>query len=492
MGLLALGFASVAAAAENAAPAQGSPAPAPAPTTVAAPASPAQPAVPARIERVHVIPIQGEIGSSVLYVVRRGIKEAMAADADLIVFDMKTPGGALGPTLEIMEAIARFPRPTITYVNSEAMSAGAFIAASTQEIWFAPQGIIGAAAPVAAGGQDVEATMKLKVVSYLKARIRAESQDKGYRGEVISAMIDADREFKIGDKVIKEKGELLSLTAVEAARTYGTPPQPLLSAGTAGSLADLIAQRSGGTHPKVTTLEMTWSETLASWLNSIAPVLLGIGMLALFIEFKTPGFGVFGIVGIVLLAIVFLSSYIAGLSGHEPILFFVLGVALLAVEIFFFPGTVVMGVAGLLLIFGSLVWAMADLWPNEPLTVAWSGDAFVQPLLNLLFGLLIAGGVGVLLIRFLPRGWVWDRLVLNTAVAAQAQVSGGASATTTRPDELIGARGVAATALRPSGQIDIDGRRYEARVEMGTVPAGASVVVVRRTDFELIVEETHS
>jgi membrane-bound serine protease (ClpP class) len=111
------------------------------------------------------------------------------------------------------------------------MSAGAFISATTQEIWFAPMGVIGAARPVTSTGQDIDETMKLKIVSYLKARVRAISEGKGYRGQVISAMIDKDYELKIGDVVIKPKGELLSLTASEASKTYGDPPQPLLGGG---------------------------------------------------------------------------------------------------------------------------------------------------------------------------------------------------------------------------------------------------------------------
>src|SRR5436190_4367268 len=167
-------------------------------------------------EHIYVIPVREQIGSPVLYIVRRGIKEAIEQKADALIFDMKTPGGALGTTLEIMEAIAKFPGTTITYVNNEAMSAGAFISATTQEIWFAPSGIIGAAAPVSMGGQEVEATMRQKIVSYLKGRIRATSEGKGYRGQVVSAMIDSDYELKIGEKVIKEKGGLLTLTASEA------------------------------------------------------------------------------------------------------------------------------------------------------------------------------------------------------------------------------------------------------------------------------------
>lgn len=435
--------------------------------------------------RVHVIPVRGPIGSAVLYLVRRGIKEAIEQKADALVFDMKTPGGELDSTFSIMEAIARFPGTTITYVNSEAMSAGAFISATTNEIWFSPEGIIGAAAPVSAGGQDVEATMKLKIVSYLKARVRAMSEGKGYRGEVISAMIDADKELKIGDEVIKGKGELLSLTAGEAAKSYGDPPRTLLSAGTAKSVDDLIVRRFGPTRPVVTTLAMTWSEAFAVWLNSISPILMGLGMLALFIEFKTPGFGVFGIVGIVCLAVVFMGNYVAGLSGHEPVVIFGLGMVLVALELFFFPGVVLVALAGVVLMFGSLVWSMADIWPNEP--VVFSATLFLQPLLNVGLGLLIAVTLGLLLVRFIPQGWFWDRMILSSAVSRSAQAAGGAPERLENTDGMIGRRGVAATALRPAGQVEIDGVRYEARVEVGALDAGTAVTVVRRTDFALIV-----
>ena len=212
--------------------------------------------------RVYVIPVREQIGSAILYIIRRGIKEAIDQKADVVILDMKTPGGALNTTLEIMEAIAKFPGTTITFINDEAISAGAFISATTDEIWFAPGGIIGAAAPVSMGGQDVEATMRQKVVSYLKARIRSSSEGKGYRGEVISAMIDADYLLKIDDTLIKDKGELLSLTATEAAKVYGDPPKPLLSAGTARSIDDLLAQRFGPgerTNFGVLGIPFTWA-----------------------------------------------------------------------------------------------------------------------------------------------------------------------------------------------------------------------------------------
>lgn len=482
--LLALLFPLLARSGEASAAGAVESAPSPAPST--APAS----ALAAAPTRVMVIPVREEIATPILYIIRRGLKEAIEQKADVVVLDMKTPGGALDVTFEIMEALGRFPGRTITYVNTEAISAGAFISAMTSEIWFAPTGVIGAAAPVMATGGEIDASMKQKIVSYLRARVRAVSEGKGYRGEVISAMIDANYELKIGDKIIKPKGELLSLTASEANERYGDPAQPLLAAGTAATLDELLTQKLGATAESTRSFEVSWSEKFAVLLNSVRPLLLGLGLLLAFIEFKTPGFGVFGISAAVLLAAVFFGHYIAGFSGHEPVLVFVLGLLAVMVELIFFPGVVVVAAGGLLLMLGSLVWSMADLWPNEPIT--FSPEVFLEPVANLVAGLGVAVVLGLLLARFLPRGWIWDRMVLATSVSGAAQMAGSAPDVVASAPSLIGARGVAVTGLYPSGQVEVDGHRYEARLAVGSVERGAAVVVRSRSEFGLVVETIES
>ncbi|MES2697202.1 MAG: NfeD family protein [Verrucomicrobiota bacterium] len=439
--------------------------------------------------KVVVIPVREAVDSPLLFIIRRGLKEAIEQKADVVVLDMKTPGGELGVTFEIMEALAKFPGKTVTFVNSEALSAGAFISATTEEIWFSPDGVIGSAAPVLSTGGEVDATMKQKIVAYLKARVRATSEGKGYRGQVISAMIDSDYELKIDDKVLKGKGELLALTATEASARYGNPPEALLAAGVAKDVEALLTKKFGAGNYTATRLEVTWSERFAVFLKALSPILMGLGMLSLYIEFKTPGFGFFGIAGIACLAIVFLSNYVAGLSGHEPMLVFGLGLLLVAMEIFFMPGAVIFALTGLVLMLGSLVWSMADLWPNEPLSTAWTADAFNAPMANLGIGLLIAVALALALARFIPRGWVWDKLVVQSTVGGAAQIAGGGVQRTDDVARLVGREGIAASTLRPGGQVEIDGQRYEARVELGVVESGRPVVVRAYSDFGLIVEE---
>jgi membrane-bound serine protease (ClpP class) len=197
---------------------------------VAAPAIAAQAvATPGAPVGVLVIPVRDEIASPILYVIRRGLKEATDRGIKTVVLDMDTPGGSAGVMLEIMEALDKFPGQKVTYVNSEAISAGAIIASVSDEIYFAPKGVMGSADVVTATGEDLPAAMKRKVDSYLSAKIEVYSRHSPRRADVIKAMRIPDFELKLDDTVIKPKGELLTLTAEKAIALYGDPPTPLLA-----------------------------------------------------------------------------------------------------------------------------------------------------------------------------------------------------------------------------------------------------------------------
>lgn len=442
---------------------------------------------PTPLAKVVVIPVRAQIAKPELYILRRGLKQAIENKVDTIILDMETPGGALDVTFEILKALDKFPGKTVTYINNEAISAGALISAGTDEIYFAPAGIIGSAAPVLATGAEIDETMRAKIVSYLKARVRSISEGKGYRGEVISAMIDMDYELKIGETVIKPKGELLALTAAEAVKTYGDPPLPLLGAGIADSLDALMDQLHGKDGYSVVRLEVTWSEKLAQYITTFTPLLLAAGLLLLFIEFKTPGFGVFGVGGGLLLGVVFFGHHAAGLSGHEPALFFVLGLTLLVLELFFLPGTFFLAVSGGILMLGSLVWAMADFWPDEPLD--FSGGVLVGPLASVMIGVILALVIFLAILRYLPKGGLWGRMVLEGAVGGEPDgIHALNDSFVTDGHALAGKLGTAVTSLFPSGQVEIDGKRYEAKLDAGFAEAGVAVRVTGRFEFGLAVE----
>ncbi len=438
---------------------------------------------------VYVVPIQGEIGSPQLYILRRALKLAIENHVDTVVLDMDTLGGDMETTLDMMEALAKFDGRTITYVNDKAMSAGSYIAVVTNKIYLAPTGTIGAAAVVGGSGEDISSTMKQKIDSFMRGRVSALAGPGRYRKDVQRAMMDSAFEFKIGDKVIKPPGELLTLDAKAASEMYGEPPEPLLAAGQAKNVDALLIQLFGVNGYVVRDFHVSWSEALAKWLNVISPILIGAGVLMLFIEFKTPGFGIFGLGGITLLLLVFASHYIAGLAGYEPVVLFVVGLVLIALELFLFTGSVACGALGLLCFFGSFVWAMTDVWPTSDYGL--TPGSLTQPLFNLVLGLLLAFGGAALLLRFLPKSWFYGRLINEESVpsTSYAAGSGGATATGALTVPEPGALGTAMTDLRPLGEIEVAGARFQARATLGQIERGAAVIVVSRKDFALAVKK---
>ena len=197
--------------------------------------------------KVYILPIREDIMPPLVYVVRRGVKEAMEANADALILDMNTDGGRVDVTEEIIEIISKFKGPTVTYVNDRAFSAGAFISVATQKIYMAPQSVIGAAAPImmSPGGTGVEKmpdTVEAKMTSAVRALVRTQAEKNGHNIEVIEAMIDKTKELTIDGEVLNKEGNILTLTDRQAAKEYGNPPKPLLSSGTVESLDALLAQ----------------------------------------------------------------------------------------------------------------------------------------------------------------------------------------------------------------------------------------------------------
>ncbi|NDV62159.1 hypothetical protein G0Q06_06845 [Puniceicoccales bacterium CK1056] len=447
--------------------------------------------------KVHVyrVPITEGISKPNLFILRRSIKQAIEQNVNVIVLDMDTPGGRLDVTLDMMELLERFDGETITFVNKDAISAGAYISMATDSIYFAPDGVMGAAAVVSGGGQEIDESMKAKINSYLLARMRSYTGEFPYRAEVIRAMADLDYELEIDGKVLKAEGELLSVTAAEAVELYGDPPFPLLADGIATDLDDLLAQRYGEGVTVLETFEISWSEEAAKYLDSIAPILLGLGLLLLFVEFKTPGFGLFGIAGLTLVAIVFASNYLAGLAGFEAILFFLLGLVFIVVDIFLLPGTFVFLVLGLVFILGSLLWSLSDIWPTPDgdgpggISFTVEMDSIWAALYEILGAFAIAAFGLWLIWRFLPNTPIYGRLVHSISGAMPDPViSGGGEVRGTEALPDVGAKGVVVGPMHPLGEVSIDGKRYQASVAIGSLDRGTPVVVTGYKNFSLLVE----
>jgi membrane-bound serine protease (ClpP class) len=451
---------------------------------------------PARAKKTaYIIPIRDDIAPPLVYVVRRGVKEAMSAQADLLVLDMKTNGGRLDTTEEIISILNEFRGDTVTFVNDRAFSAGAFISVATRRIYMAPSGVIGAATPImmAPGGQvqALPENVEAKQMSAVRALVRRVAEKNGHNVDVVEAMIDRNRELTVDGTVINPKGDILTLTASEAAKAYGNPPKPLLSSGTVDNL-DTLLQQLGYGNAKRVEIKPTGAERLGTWINAISPILLMVGVICLYIEFKTPGFGAPGIIGITAFAIYFLGGYIAGFSGFEWMLVFLVGVILLALEFFVFPGTVFLGVIGAALMVGGIVMALIDLYPGIPTTpgvptlprfAGPSRDSVERALWTLTLAVVGSGVAVWLASRWLPKTSMYATLISTSASGAATT-----AAFAQREVEWIGQTGTTVSALRPGGKAQFGDSILDARSQGEMLPKGAPVRIIAFSNGTAVVE----
>ncbi|MEX1045424.1 MAG: hypothetical protein WEC73_04785 [Chthoniobacterales bacterium] len=432
---------------------------------------------------VVVIPIKGVVSQAQFFFLRRVLKAGEASKASAYILDMDTPGGELGAAVEILQALLKVEAPTYTYVNPNAGSAGALIALGTKHIWMAPVSAIGAAAPVMGGGQEIPETLSAKIVSYYSGYFRSAAESNGHNPDIAVAFINKDKEVKVGKKVISEEGELLTLSAQEAVEKIGG--KPLLADGMAKSVADLV--RDAGLQPPVIVeTEPSGFERAALYITMLAPLFLLGGIIGTYIEFKSPGFGVPGVIAAMCFALFFAGHYVAGLTGMEVVAFFVLGVILILVELIFIPGIVVLALAGTMLMLGSLLWAMVDYYPTAP---EWPTlDVFLLPLANLGVAIGLSGVAIFFLAQFFPKLPVLRRLVLTTSEP------GGGSLTMDEPGAAhlpvrAGDRGRALSMLRPVGRAEFGGEVVDARAESDFLPAGTPLVALRAEGSEVVVEQ---
>jgi len=432
---------------------------------------------------VVVVPLQGEISQSLATFLRRAIKAAETAQASAIILDMNTYGGRLDSAEEITNILNHVKIPTYTFINSNAGSAGSLIALATQHIYMAPVSAIGAAAPVLATGEDLPTTMREKTISYWSALIRGSAIRNGHNPDVGEAFMNKEKEVKIGDRVVHAKGTLLTLNAQEA--TEKINGKPLLADGTADSVADLA--RKAGIKADLVTLDPTGFEKLAFWITALAPLLLLGGIIGVYLEFKIPGATLPGIVAAVCFTLFFLGHYLAGLAGWEVVALFVLGLALVLIEILFFAhSTIVFGVVGVFLMLASILWAMVDRYPGENFMP--TGKVLLMPLVNLIVAIVAAVIIISLLARYLPRTSFYRRFALVTSNPSGPSLAGAPRQFATAISLAPGARGVAVSMLRPGGKARFSDHLVDVVTEGEFVAPDTPITVVQTDGMRIVVK----
>lgn len=407
------------------------------------------------------VPVTGTVEMGLAPFLERTLAEAEASGARAVVLDIETFGGRVDAAERIVSAVSRAEVPVYSYVNMHAYSAGAMIALAAERVLMRRGAAMGAVTPV--DGQGVKASEKM--VSVMRARMRALAEARGLDPAIAEAMVDEEIEVE----GIVERGKLLTLTAEEAA---GLGYAEVVDdwAGLARAL-DLESA-------EVVEAQVNWAERLVRFFTNpvIAPFLLSIGFLGLIVEVKTAGFGLAGLAGLLSLGLFFGSHLLIGLAGIESLILLGAGVVLLAVEALVIPGMGVFGIVGGLALAGGIFMAMLGDLPG--------GADFTRAAGVISATVLLVLACTWVLLRALPGNWRLQRI--GVLLSQSTDRRGGYTSASVRT-ELVGAEGVAITPLRPAGVGLFGDERIDVVSESEWIEEGTRVRVISAEGYRHIV-----
>ena len=410
--------------------------------------------------------VEGMIDNGLVHYIDRAIAQAEERGDDVIVFELDTFGGLVDAADKIRQSILDADIRTIAFINKNAASAGALISYACDEIVMAEGASIGAATVVE--GQSGEKASE-KMQSYFRGLMRSTAEANGRDPKIAEAMVDESIEVE----GIIEAGKLLTLSASEA-----------LEVGVADDVVDnktaMLAKLSIEQEDIVETAQ-SWEEATLRFIAN--PVVSGILMLmmmsGLYFEFQTPGFGFGGAAAAVGAALFFAPLYIMGLAEAWEILLFALGVILLIVEIFVIPGFGVPGILGLLLVVFSLG---ASLIGNVGLSFPEQTEV-TRAVWTMAITLSASFGAIAMFARAMP-----DRRAFGLLVLRETLTETDASSDEEEYKLLLGQEGIAKSPLRPSGVVDFSGRRMDVQTLGDFIESGEKVVVKQVNGHRVLVE----
>jgi membrane-bound serine protease (ClpP class) len=388
---------------------------------------------------VDLIVVDGSINPAVDDFIRENIARAKTSGARALIIQLDTPGGLLESTRTIVKEMLGAQVPIIVYVapsGAGAGSAGVFITMAAHIAAMAPGTNIGAAHPVAGGGQEVKGVMGEKIENFTASFGETIARRRGRNAEWA---VQAVRK----SVAITEKEALAKKVIDIVAR----------------DLDDLLRQANGRKvdldgrdvtlnlkNVRVVRIDMSLKQKILNAIANpnIAYLLLMAGILGLYMEFSHPGVFFPGVAGAICLLLAAASLQLLPFN-YVGLILILLGIALLVGEAFM-PSFGVLGVGGIVaLTFGSLLLF-------DPESTGLAVDR------SIVFTAAATVGSFVLIISYL---------------VFQSQ----RSKPTLGFEGLIGEIGEARSVLAPSGKIFVHGEYWNAEAD-GEVAAGDKVEVV--------------
>lgn len=426
--------------------------------------------------QVYLLEVHGTIDMGLAHFFERTIPELNDQGGDAILLDIDTFGGRVDAATDMKNALLKSEIPTIAYINTKAISAGALISLACDTIVMSSGGTIGATTVV-----DVQSNKAgEKAQSYMREEMAATAEATGRNPSIAMAMVDES--LDIDTLVINS--DTLFLDDIE-----GAVEGKLVTLRTSTALKyemadyqfdtmDELLDHFGYSQADVEIIEPTWSEAIVRFLTDpvVSSLLMTIGFLGIIFELQSPGWGIPGIVGLVALALFFSTSIIADLASMTDLLILLVGIVLLGIEAFVIPGFGLFGILGLIIIvYGLFTLLIPDIpTPGDINRALWGLTISI-----------IGGIIGlIMLIKQLGRSKIWSKISLGTQ---ETQVEGYSASLGL--EDLVGKHGKALTTLRPAGTALVGDKRLDVVTEGDYLDIGDEIEVIRIDGNRIVVQK---
>lgn len=434
-------------------------------------------------EIVYKIDIKKDIGSTTWLYVQKGFDEAINLNATSILIHMNTYGGEVLYADSIRTKILNSNIPVYVFIDNNAASAGALISIAADKIFMRPGANIGAATVVNQTGEQ----MPDKYQSYMRATMRSTAEAQG-KDTIINGNDTTfrwKRDPLIAEAMVDERTVVPGL--IDSGRTLTFTAQEAIKynycEGLANSVDEVITKHLGLVDFELVEFKPTTYDNIKGFLMSsvFQGILIMLIIGGIYFELQTPGIGFPLGVAILAAILYFAPLYMDGLAANWEILLFIIGLVLVALEIFVIPGFGIAGVSGILFIITGLTLSLLDNvnFDFEPVNAV----AFRGALLTVILGLTGGFGLVIYLTHKIGTKGLFSKMALNTTM----QNDEGYIGVPIIGRQYVGFEGIATTVLRPSGKVRIEDEIFDAVSEDGFIDKNEKVIVLKYESGQVYV-----
>ena len=403
-----------------------------------------------------VMELKAEIDPRTNRYVELGLEKAKEIEADYVIIEMDTYGGAVTDAKDIVENIMDFEKPIWVFINKDAASAGALISIACDSIYMSPGANIGAATVVFQTGEAAPD----KYQSYMRSTMRSIAEENGRDPRIAEGMVDENIEIDS----ISKAGNVITFSTSEAIK-YGYCEAKV------NSIEEILERNKVTDYERVDFQLSASDKIIAIFLNPfISGILIMVIVGGIWFELQTPGVGFPIAAAAIALVLYFVPYYLNGMAENWEIIAFFVGMVLIGMEVFVIPGFGIAGILGITITLGSLILVMLN---NDTFdfTFVEMNDIVIAAIVA---SVGIFGGLAALF--FIGVKFTDSKFFARVALTDTMSRSEGYTSSFNK-ESMVGKTGTAHTILRPSGKVLIEGEVYDAYTRGDYIEKDVEIVV---------------